>query len=86
MQVAGPAGAVLFLQSCGHKHRVEVDRTPAATVKRKITLARLACMGWRASRRTLDSCEVLSVAATLTGGRIRALAALLLAVSIVRLL
>ncbi len=45
VQVAGPAGAVLFHQSRGHKHRVEIDRTSAAPVKRKITLARLSCMG-----------------------------------------
>jgi hypothetical protein len=41
VQVAGPAGAVLFLQSRGHKHQVEVDRTHAQPLKRKITLAQL---------------------------------------------
>jgi hypothetical protein len=45
VQVAGPAGTVLFLQSRGHKHHLEVDRAPVAPAKRKITLPQLACMG-----------------------------------------
>jgi len=45
VQVAGPAGAVLFHQSRGDKHRVEIDRTSTAPVKRRITLPQLSCLG-----------------------------------------